>query len=144
MKTGQAAPLLHHQDSAPKRPQVPQLSSHRKKGCFLLHSCGGDSLSSCPKYMPSLPPFYSLHGSSRHFSQALPQHSKVRKKVIFGLFNTIHLALFAEGLIVIPGPWPLHPVVCKVICLQGCSAGQEGGCFPSSPGVNVIKGSEDK
>lgn len=72
--------------------------------------------------MPSLPLFYSVHGSSRHFSQALPQRSKARKKVIFGLFNrqrAIRLALFAEGLIVIPGPWLLHPVVCKVICLQG-------------------------
>lgn len=48
--------------------------------------------------------------------------------------------LFAEHLIVIPGPWLLHPVLSKVICLQGRSVGQQGSCLP----VNVIKGSQNK
>lgn len=44
------------------------VGKHRKK--FLLHSCGGDSLSSYPKYIPTLPPLYVVCGSSHHFSQA--------------------------------------------------------------------------
>lgn len=46
---------------------------------FLLHSCGGESLSSYPKCIPTLPPLYVVHGSSHHFSQATAPEEKSKK-----------------------------------------------------------------
>jgi len=87
VKAGQAAPLLPHKDSTRKWPQWTQAQQTQKKVWFILHSCGGDPLSSSHKHTPSLPPFYSVLGSWHHFSQALPKHSKSKEKSYFWFFN---------------------------------------------------------